>query len=1553
MYSSHSGAGGGPNAGQAHSAANSGGHGPPSLHQGHPHQQQAQTQGHFAQSHPHPPPHPSMHPHHQHAMGHAVGPAPGPSPPASSLGHGYHGQGQGLQGQSQSQASYSHQLQQQQQQHQIPHHLAAAMATGSGSSAGPASSANSAHHNHHHQQHQQQQQHPFFLQQPPSSHGHNQFLGFPSSMSAPGHHQMGQGISSTGSPAPSLTGSDSGMMHVTSTSAAAATAASSQQGLSTAHLHHHHASSASPIPQGQLASSGVTSTSSTPPPLPSIPTTATSSTTTAVTSSSSAAAPAPSLPPPTAATVYLALPFPRAPGGSGRALSAANVTPTPTPTGAPNAGSMLLLDEYRDVCDATSRATGSSVSLMLPHGLSGSPGLGPGSPPLTGGGSGQSSPLIVHQQRAQSATSPTVTNTPGPGSVHPPEPYTAAIRAPSMDAALRARAQLLAINPAKTSAIVRVNRHLLLTESGEMRAAIRQDVASIQGATATQITVLGEVPSMLRPPPGIPAENTAVEISGAREAVYAARIQLLVALDAHAGLHVDGSLDLDPKCHYVVAGRKAADLHHIMRTTNTNIYLPSPFAAHAQVPYTSPVGWENQLRPGQGRIFITGEQGRVVQAREMMLRAASAKKFMSRPLTVLPRKLDWMLTHRKDLVLRFMYDNGTFIAFPPLGSGQTLVTVYGDNTVAINRTLESVARLACDFYTAELRLLPAPSMMLPAGYRSPIVAPGAFAPAAYGPTGPSSGSATSPSAATGPVPGGGAAAAGMAMAPPLSPQAAAAFAAVLAQAAQAFETEIVLTSDGVVEMYGSDLGVAESFKAAARTEWLDIRHKEFISGKKNGKINKIIKASDASVVFDDWNEINMDELPAEISFHVPEVHHKRIIGVGGKNIQRIMKKFGVFVKFANADEHAAQGGYFDNDDNVIARTPSKNANNLVPLKAAILESAVALATMEPLHYLTSVPIRHHRWLASTVPGIEAAAVVTIRMPNRETGNDEVMITGHEPNVHLALNLVAECTPEVYMVPVVKRTPAFLAAIRAQSWRDLVVEPAKHQFDQQVGSPTSASDATSPKPSSSGQRKSPTPPSTSTSTAHDDLPPSGAFFEHNVADAFQFPPPPPSMPEAAAALADEQQQQQHMMQQQYSPPMYAPHAAGLAQPYQQQQQPPFAGGGSPFMHQQQLPMPPPGPQNMHPHPLPAPHLHAPLQRSGSAPLVDSAFRHFNSKLFSAVSMADTLSGGVAGPSPGPVAFNNTGGSGGGGAMTSRALGFPPSTPSLRDIFDNPGAGSSSSAAAANMYHSGTMSPLRRAASELTPAEAYAQMISPTTAAELPFLVPDPWSAAGFHQHQQQQAAMYGRHPNAGGHGGSPPLPPTGGEMDAYGSMQQQQPHQQQQQSSGILAPRGIFELGSLMDSLPQGGGRSPPTAPARPSAKSPSPLQVIVNQDVLATSPPTPLSLTTSAAAGPASASLPPTPFTPGPTSPGMAPTDLSPAQVQEVLTSANPIGTLCRALRLDEKYEAMLREQEIDLDVLLSMTDAELRELGVVAFGPRKKLVAAIQELVRAVQHRG
>lgn len=50
-----------------------------------------------------------------------------------------------------------------------------------------------------------------------------------------------------------------------------------------------------------------------------------------------------------------------------------------------------------------------------------------------------------------------------------------------------------------------------------------------------------------------------------------------------------------------------------------------------------------------------------------------------------------------------------------------------------------------------------------------------------------------------------------------------------------------------------------------------------------------------------------------------------------------MKRFGVYVKFSNAEEYAQLGGYTDNEDNVVARTPAKNAMALEQLKQSVME----------------------------------------------------------------------------------------------------------------------------------------------------------------------------------------------------------------------------------------------------------------------------------------------------------------------------------------------------------------------------------------------------------------------------------------------------------------------------------------------------------------------------------------------------------------------------------------------------------------------------------------
>lgn len=98
------------------------------------------------------------------------------------------------------------------------------------------------------------------------------------------------------------------------------------------------------------------------------------------------------------------------------------------------------------------------------------------------------------------------------------------------------------------------------------------------------------------------------------------------------------------------------------------------------------------------------------------------------------------------------------------------------------------------------------------------------------------------------------------------------------------------------------------------------------------------------------------EMPAQIAFHVPDTYHKRIIGIGGQHIQKIMKKYSVFVKFSNAQD---RGGIKDDDEfkveNVICRTPARNAQSLEMVKQDIMDM-VDKAVCEPDDAMDESPI---------------------------------------------------------------------------------------------------------------------------------------------------------------------------------------------------------------------------------------------------------------------------------------------------------------------------------------------------------------------------------------------------------------------------------------------------------------------------------------------------------------------------------------------------------------------------------------------------------------------
>ena len=56
-----------------------------------------------------------------------------------------------------------------------------------------------------------------------------------------------------------------------------------------------------------------------------------------------------------------------------------------------------------------------------------------------------------------------------------------------------------------------------------------------------------------------------------------------------------------------------------------------------------------------------------------------------------------MVTDRAEDLKAIMSDNGTFIQFPALGSSTSLITVYGDHRVSVQRTIRSIMQLVSPY----------------------------------------------------------------------------------------------------------------------------------------------------------------------------------------------------------------------------------------------------------------------------------------------------------------------------------------------------------------------------------------------------------------------------------------------------------------------------------------------------------------------------------------------------------------------------------------------------------------------------------------------------------------------------------------------------------------------------------------------------------------------------------------------------------------------------------------------------------------------------------------
>lgn len=390
------------------------------------------------------------------------------------------------------------------------------------------------------------------------------------------------------------------------------------------------------------------------------------------------------------------------------------------------------------------------------------------------------------------------------------------------------------------------------------------------------------------------------------------------------------------------------------------------------------------MHRSRDEIIITGEsQDNILQAKKRLHELVMTTKTFVKDVVITASKVDYILLERLDKIRKIIEQNGSYVLLPPLGNHTGIIRVQATDVLNVERTVREIMSLAGQFYSASWWL-----NNLDTSHRPPTPAD-----------------------------------------------------------IRAMLSDICINSDAEItferlnfHINGSDDSVKAAMtiinslpfvKKANSTLRVKVElaneHKEFVSGKKNGKINKIMSQSNVQIVFDGFNEYNfyidvrgaqyeatkngLDlvelEMPASISFHVPDQYHKRIIGIGGQHIQRIMKKYSVFVKFSNAMDRGGIGK--DDDDvkidNVICRTPARNADNLEQVKQEIMDM-VEKVDAEFVAEHVVVDRLYHRELVARMPEIEELEKkwnCKITFPSTEQASDVITVSGPEYQVPQAVD----------------------------------------------------------------------------------------------------------------------------------------------------------------------------------------------------------------------------------------------------------------------------------------------------------------------------------------------------------------------------------------------------------------------------------------------------------------------------------------------------------------------------------------------------------------------
>lgn len=411
----------------------------------------------------------------------------------------------------------------------------------------------------------------------------------------------------------------------------------------------------------------------------------------------------------------------------------------------------------------------------------------------------------------------------------------------------------------------------------------------------------------------IPSNSYFVYIVGNQDRVSHTETRVKIAVDKLLnGYYVD-AIETELSLIPIIGGPRLLNFTQVVKQSQSNLYIPDVMP--------SLFNSEGLASTGSMKIWVTSkERCQILQTKKILediiglILQKDEENLYTKEILVTKTKLDLVTQFDHLKLLAIMLKHGTYIQLPPLGEqGDYKIVIQSQSEEDLNETVYDLTLLFSDYYKVSFNFENTYSrelehFLINLGQLNKAVV------LTYNNHG-------------------------------------------IEIEGASLELKLTLSSMNSNFYFLSTL--LDSLTFAVRIELNNSQH-EFLSGKKNGKINKIMNqlSNPSDVRFIPYSEYNFYadlivykqnsmalndlmkgiellelELPAELKMYIPEVFHKSIIGNGGSIIQSIMKKYNVFIKFTTNTLKQDKINYtFHRQCNVLIKCPKKNGKNIALAK---------------------------------------------------------------------------------------------------------------------------------------------------------------------------------------------------------------------------------------------------------------------------------------------------------------------------------------------------------------------------------------------------------------------------------------------------------------------------------------------------------------------------------------------------------------------------------------------------------------------------------------------